>query len=457
MKSIKYLIRRTLLSILLLLISLKFFSCGTETPVTNTNPPQALFQKHYGGSGDDYAYALALTSDGGFIAAGSTTSFGAVIPDIYIIRLTSDGKIVWSRTYGGTIIEAANSIVQTSDGGFIVAGVTNSFGAGQNDMYILRLTSEGNSVWAKTYGGMTQDAGVSIVQTSDGGFIAAGTTNSFGAGNYDMYVVRLSSDGGVMWSKAYGGTNVDGAASIIQTSDGGFIAAGSTYSFGAGVSDMYAVRIASDGSLIWSKTYGGATDDGALSIKQNSDGGFITAGYTNSFGAGDYDVFVVRLSSDGSIVWGKTYGGPQFDATNNITRTSDGGFALAGRSSSFGTGNGDMYLLRLTSDGSVSWSKTLGGSNVDVAFSIVQASNGGFAAGGYTNSYGTGYDMYVVRLGSDGSVCGNSTNPSTIVSLPTVLTSTPTTVTTTASTVTNTAPPTIFILSQTDSVICKSQ
>jgi uncharacterized delta-60 repeat protein len=255
----------------------------------------------------------------------------------------------WANTYGGTNYDYANSIQQTSDGGYIVAGETYSFGAVNSDAWVLKLKPDGTVDWQKTYGGTNYDSAYSIQQTSDGGYIVAGYTESFGAGNVDAWVLKLKPDGTVDWQKTYGGADDDSANSIQQTSDGGYIVAGET-SFGAGYGDAWVLKLKPDGTVDWQKTYGGAADDYANSIQQTSDGGYIVAGATISFGAGNDDAWVLKLKPDGTVDWQKTYGGTNDDFASSIQQTSDGGYIVAGETYSFGAGNDDAWVLKLKSD-----------------------------------------------------------------------------------------------------------
>ncbi|HOQ40376.1 MAG TPA: hypothetical protein PK561_08220, partial [Fervidobacterium sp.] len=213
----------------------------------------------------------------------------------------SDGSLAWEKTFGGSGEDQAASIQQTTDGGYIVAGYTYSFGVGNSDIYVLKLNSDGSLAWEKTFGGSGEDYTYSIQQTTDGGYIVAGWTNSFGVGNSDVYVLKLNSDGSLEWQKTFGGNGEDQATSIQQTTDGGYIVAGGTTSFGAGNYDVYVLKLNSDGSLAWQKTSGGNGGDWALSIQQTTDEGYIVAGYTNSFGSGDYDVYILKLDSNGEL------------------------------------------------------------------------------------------------------------------------------------------------------------
>jgi len=202
--------------------------------------------------------------------------------------------------------------------------------------------------WDRTYGGPAWDTTYSMIQTSDGGFAMAGTTESFGAGAYDFWLVKTDSSGIMQWNKTYGGAYSDIATRVIQASDGGYVLTGSTYSFGAGSSDMWLVKTDSSGIMQWNKTYGGvASELSAWSFVRASDGGYVLAGYTESFGAGFADVWLVKTDSSGIMQWNKTFGGPDLDYANCIIQTCDGGYALAGHTESYGAGGGDIWLIKL--------------------------------------------------------------------------------------------------------------
>jgi uncharacterized delta-60 repeat protein len=366
----------------------------------------STFAKTIGGSSDDFASSIIQSSDGGYVVAGGTSSFGAGLDDIFVVKLDSAGNVVWTKTIGGSFTDVALSIIQSSDGGYVVAGGTSSFGAGDYDIFVVKLDSAGNVQWTKTIGGSSWDVALSIIQSSDGGYVVAGLTSSFGAGGYDIFVVKLDSSGNVVRTKTIGGSSDDVAYSIIQSSDGGYVVAGWTSSFGAGNSDIFVVKLDSAGNVQWTKTIGGSSWDVALSIIQSSDGGYVVAGLTSSFGAGDYDIFVVKLDSAGNVVWTKTIGGSYGDRAYSIIQSSDGGYVVAGWTSSFGAGLDDIYVVKLDSAGNAVWTKTIGGSVTDVAISITQSSDGGYVVAGWTSSFGAGDDdFYVVKMDANGNVC----------------------------------------------------
>jgi hypothetical protein len=245
---------------------------------------------------NDYAYSVQQTSDGGYIVAGYT-SLG--YHDILLIKTNANGNIQWAKTYRRTLDNYAYSVQQTSDGGYIVAGRTLSSSASSWDVFLIKTDANGNIQWAKTYGGTDWDEASSVQQTSDGGYIVAGLTYSFGVG--DIFLIKTDANGNIIWTKTYGGTNYDYAYSVQQTSDGGYIVAGSTDSFGADSVDILLIKTNANGNIQWAKTYGGTRNDYAYSVQQTSDGGYIVAGYTNSFGAGGYDIFLIKTDANGDI------------------------------------------------------------------------------------------------------------------------------------------------------------
>jgi hypothetical protein len=293
---------------------------------------------------------------------------------------------MWTRTYGGTSSDWGESVQETSDGGFIIAGKTSSFGVG-GDVYLIKTDVLGDTFWTKTYGGTSQDYGESVRETQDGGFIIAGETASFGAGSYDVYLIKTDVDGNVLWTKTYGGTSDDMGNSIRETSDGGFIISGNTYSYGAGGSDVYLIKTDASGDSLWTKTYGGINDDFGWSLEKTSDGGFAIAGVTTSFGAGGYDVYLIKTDMAGNAIWTKTYGGTGWEEAYSVQQTSDQGFIITGYTMSYGAGRGDVYLIKTDSFGNVVWSRTYGGAEFDRGWAVQETPDKGYIVAGQTDSF----------------------------------------------------------------------
>jgi len=359
--------------------------------------------KHYGGTNDDNARSIQQTSDGGYIVAGTTESFTYGVDDFAIYKLNSSGNKVWFKHYGGSGYDNARSIQQTSDGSYIVVGTTSSFTHGNSDFAIYKLNSSGNKVWFKHYGGTNWDGCNSIQQTSDGGYIVAGYTQSYTHGGHDFAIYKLNSSGNKVWFKHYGGTQNDIARSIQQTSDGGYIVAGFTESYTYGNYDFAIYKLNSSGSKVWFKHYGGTSSDDAYSIQQTSDGGYIVAGDTGSYTYGNSDFAIYKLNSSGNKVWFKHFGGGSNDYGYSIQQTSDGGYIVAGDTASFTHGNDDFALYKLNSSGNKIWFRHYGGTNHDKAFSIQQTTDGDYITCGRTDSYTHGgYDFAIYKLDSSG-------------------------------------------------------
>jgi hypothetical protein len=380
------------------------------SPPSDTIPaigPSSHFCKAIGGKNDDRGVSLIQTSDGGYAIAGHTKSFGARETDVYVVKLDAHGNLQWTKTIGGKDFEDGYSLVQTSDGGYAITGTTTSFGAGDWDVYVLKLDAHGNLQWTKTIGGPESEGGSSLIQTSDGGYAITGYTQSFGAGGDDVYVVKLDANGNLQWTKTIGGPELDAGFSLIQTSDGGYAIAGPTTSLGAGGDDVYVVKLDANGNLQWTKTIGGKNDDAGLSLIQTSDGGYAIAGSTISFGVGEPDVYVVKLDANGNLQWTKTIGGPGNEAGYSLIQTSDGSYAIADYTNSFGAGEWDVYVVKLNADGNLQWTKTISAKNENLGkLFLIQSSDGGYAIAGHTESFGTGGDdVYVVKLDKNGDAC----------------------------------------------------
>ena len=316
-------------------------------------PCEAGWFTTFGGTGVDAVYSVRQTSDGGYIATGNTNSFGAGSQDIWLIKIDGERNVTWQKTYGGSAYDYANSVQQTADGGYIIAGSTESFGVASEDVWVLKLDGNGDVVWQKTYGGdANYDYANSIQQTADGGYIVAGFTTSFGEGNGDAWVLKLDGNGDVVWQKTYGGSGTDFAYFVQQTAEGGYIVAGFTRSFGESNGDAWLLKLDQDGNVTWQKAYGSTGTESANSIQQTSDGGYIVAGTTTTFSTGPRDAWLLKLDQDGNVTWQKTYGGIDYDLIFFIQQTTDGGYIAAGITSSFGAGAQDAWLLKLDEHGS---------------------------------------------------------------------------------------------------------
>jgi hypothetical protein len=364
---------------------------------------QAGWWRTYGGAEDDYGYSVQQTSDGGYIVAGKTGSFGAGSHDVYLIRTNAQGDTLWTRTFGGADADGGFSVQQTLDGGYIVAGFAASFGAGEPEVYLIKTDAQGDTQWTRTYGGPGYEYGSSVQQTSDGGYVVAGTKGLLFYA--DVYVIKTDSQGDTVWTRTYGGTGEDRGNSVQQTLDGGYIVAGFTSSFGPGDEDVYLIKTNDSGDTVWTRTYGGTSNDEGFSVRQTSDGGYIIAGSTASFGAGTRDVYLIRVDTTGDTLWTRTCGGMGDDLGYSVQQAADGGYIVAGCTRSFGTGYTDVYLIMTDAAGDTLWTRTYGGTTWDFGNSVQQTLDGGYIIAGWTYSFGGGLcKVYLIKTDANGNV-----------------------------------------------------
>jgi hypothetical protein len=392
MRSVKLLPSNLLISILIFIIVSPAFS-------------QQTWERTYGGGTWDDAISVQQTSDGGYIITGTTDSFGAGNWDVYLIKTNVNGDTTWTRTYGGTDDDRGYSVQQTLDGGYIVAGWTRSFGAGSWDVYLIKTNATGDTIWTRIYGGTNYEWGASVQQASNGNYIIAGSTSSLGAGSYDVYLIKSNDNGDTLWTKTYGGESWDYGSSVWQTSDGGYIIAGYTNSFGAGNDDVYLIKTDANGDTIWTRTYGEERFDYGYSVRETSNGDYIVTGSTSSFSKGSPDVYLVKTDANGDTIWTKTYGGASDDGGESVQEIADGGYIITGWTKSFGAGNDDVYLIKTDANGDTMWTKTYGGTNLDWGYAVQQTSDWGYIIAGLTASFGVGgYDVYLIKTDAGGNV-----------------------------------------------------
>jgi len=302
------------------------------------------------------SYSIQQTLDGGYITTGDAWNDSTGSVDVWLMKTDEIGNSLWTKKIGGnTYYDGGFDVRQTMDSGYIIIGDTYSFGAGERDILLVRTDSLGNSAWMKTFGGSNDDFGNSVQQTNDGGYILIGATNSFGNGNVDLWLIKTNSKGDSIWSKTFGGVLLDAGATVLQTSDLGFILTGWTKSFGSGEADIWLIKTDSNGDSIWSKTYGGMLDDYGNALDETSDGGFIIVGSTESFGFGKTDVYLMRVDSHGDTLWTKTYGGELDEGGYSVRQTFDGGYIIAGSTESFGAGNYDFWIIKTDSLGNTTY------------------------------------------------------------------------------------------------------
>lgn len=350
-----------------------------------------------------HAGAIRQTSDGGFILTGAIAVPGSSM-DVWVLKLDSSGIIQWQKSYGGSYQDNGFWIEQTSDGGYIVAGQTLSFGTGPNDAWILKLDQAGNVEWQKTLGGSGPDFALSIKQTADDGFIVGASTYPLSQPPLDFWLIKLDSAGNVIWQKSYGGTGDDIAYSVSITSDGGFIVSGASDSFGAGFYDFWLLKLDSTGGIQWEKTYGGTDTDeySAFGAQETSDDGFIAAGTSYDRKDDSSGMVVLKLDSNGQIQWQKSYGTSASEWAASIQQTADGGYMLAGQTGPLGTGA--YWLLKLDSLGDIDWQKAYQGTYFQRLSWVIQTSDGGFTVSGSDPTTYNHGGAWILKVDDEGEI-----------------------------------------------------
>ena len=357
----------------------------------------AMWNRTYGGTADENCFSMVQADDGGFTLVGSTYSFGVNDADIWLVKTDSNGNMEWNRTFGSDGYDIARDLMLTDDG-YIILGETTSFGAGEGDVWLIKTNSAGDMLWNRTYGGAGGERGWKIIETSDGGYAVAGITNSYGQGGNDYWLFKIDSTGTLQWNTTFGGTDDDRARGVIETVDSGFLLIGWSSSYGAGGLDYWLVKTDPDGNHEWNQTYGGTENERATAIISTNDGGYLLVGNSVSFGQGETDVYLVKIDNTGNNVWNQTYGGAAAETPFSIIKTTDGGYGIAGRTYSYGAGEDDFWFIKIDSTGTLLINQTYGGELSETSHTLIQSADGGYAMAGSTSSFGQGgTDFWLIK------------------------------------------------------------
>ena len=362
-----------------------------EIIFTTTTLPGAEWDKIFGGLSDDEACSVKQTSDGGYIVVGQTYSYDIGSGDVWLIKTDSEGNLQWDKTFGGAKADYGDAVQQTLDGGYIIVGSTFSYGAGETDVWLIKTDSNGNQQWDRTFGGEGYEWGSSVQQTLDGGYIIAGENGL----NGDVWLIKVDSEGNRQWDK----TSVRGwGSSVQQTLDGGYIITGWTPS-----EDGLLIKVDSEGNEEWNKKFGESGDDRGISVEQTSDGGYIVVGLVGkTYNIGSGDIWLIKTDSSGNQQWDKTFGGAEADYGNAVQQTLDGGYIIVGFTSSYGAGETDVWLIKIDSSGNQQWDKTFGGAEADYGNAVQQTLDGGYIIAGSVSSNGAGMgDVWLIKVAGE--------------------------------------------------------
>jgi len=388
---------------------------STEPQIVPTRPdpsPTAAevenditFKKTVGRNRRDRGINLLQSKDGGYAIVGYTSSMDAEQEDVNLVRTDPLGDVLWSMIYGGEGKDNGWDILELEDGGFLIVGFTNSFGAGEMDIYQIRTDDVGNLVWERTFGADRSEYGWAMAPTTDGGYVLVGQSNSDGEGAEDGYLIKVSAQGEEIWSQTFGRPFEDRLFSVDQSADSGFVLTGTTTNLGSGNRDAYLVKASESGDLVWMQAFGEEQDDVGHAVRQTSDRGFIVTGYTKSFDANNYDTWLIKTDEAGELQWQKFYGESGDDRTIYREQTDDGGYIMTGYTTGYDSTGWDVFLVRADFSGAVTWRRTFGGMADDTGYTVQQTSDGGSILTGETYSSGEGGgDMYVIKVNQDGDI-----------------------------------------------------
>ncbi|MDD4588486.1 MAG: hypothetical protein PHC60_08875 [Heliobacteriaceae bacterium] len=327
------------------------------------------------------AHFVEQTKDGGYVVTGWIES-GQEGPDVFLAKYDGKGNRLWRKTYRGSGYSDGHC-VKAVGGGFIIAGETKSRDGYDHDVYLVRTDEKGDRIWEKNFGGERCDYAWSVQETKDGDFVIAGGTESYGAGIYDVYLVKLTASGNIIWEKTYGGAGSDCGYALEQLADGGYLIAGNSESFGTGNPDLYLLKTDGDGKMIWQKTYGDTGSEYGWSLVKAGDGGYLIAGEKEITGdqGGGFAGYLLKVDPEGNALWEKTFGGENGSTFYAAGQVKDGGYILTGKKESPGGGY-DHYVVKTAKNGDSVWEKTTAGSGVNSGYAVLQTKDGGFVVAG---------------------------------------------------------------------------
>jgi hypothetical protein len=376
-----------------------------KTTSISTDPPGEEWIRAYGGNRIDWGNCVRQTSDGGFIISGTygRNAWSFWYCYFYVMKTDANGIKQWEKVYGTYNMEhVAKNIQETHDKGFIIAGFEGT--GGSYDAVVQKLDASGNLLWSKTFGEPDVfDEAFWVQELTDGGYIVTGCTQSFGANNTDVLLICLDSAGETIWIQTLGGDGNDAGNSVLETADGGFVLVGTTDS-SLSNADVWMIKTDANGNIIWSKTFGGIDWEEAYMLQQTDDNGYIIVGTTASFGAGNNDVLLIKTDVNGNEEWTKTFGGSDSDVGYSVQETSDKGYFITGETTNPTTQLPDIYLIKTDTTGDEEWIKTIDNHDgEDHAFFGQPTNDGGYIITGYTGDYIMEQcDAFLIKLGKNG-------------------------------------------------------
>ncbi|MCW4017142.1 MAG: hypothetical protein NWF00_00425 [Candidatus Bathyarchaeota archaeon] len=371
--------------------------------ISCVNAQTSGWSRTYGGPYGDKAYALTKTQDGGYALAGTTNSFGSGIINAWLVKTNAEGEMQWNQTYSGLEQGIVDSMVQTADGGYALAGYSYAIDEGGIYVWLIKTDSDGNLLWNNTYTDLGTAIAYGIIQTADGGYALVGASNTVGEGGNDGWLIKVDSDGALEWYQTYGAAQNDALYSIVQAADGGYVLGGESDSYGSGANNLWLIKTDSSGMAQWNQTYGDSNNFISGTLIKTQDGGYAIVGTVQVSGSDEF--VLVKTDSSGNMQWNQTYRGINFSDALFGIQTSDGGYALTGVTDAIEPAYAKGWLVKTDSNGIAQWNQTYGGPAQNVLGSIVQNSDGTYVLAGYTNSTGAGAeDFWLIKTDATGVI-----------------------------------------------------
>jgi hypothetical protein len=357
--------------------------------------PQTAWERSFDNGYYDYGSSVRQTTDGGFIVAGGASPLLMGDRDALLIKTDGNGSLQWQQLYGGDDFDYGYAVLETSGGGYAMAGITRSRGNGSGDVYLVRTDTGGNTLWEKTFGGSGYDEGRAFLQADDGGFVIAGVTGTRTNGS-DIYLVKTDAAGNALWERTYGGKYDDMALSVEPTRDGGYIIGG-YYGTGKDGGEGYLLKVDARGRFVWDSRSGGE-DSVAYQARQTEDRGYVAVGYTN-FSSGNNQIRLIRTDQAGHQLWQKVFRGNGALKGYNVFPASDGGFVIVGEARQ-DTGYRGL-LIKTDTAGNEEWRQTYGAGRDVFIRAGTPTADGGLAL---TGSIGDRedvetWDVYLLKIG----------------------------------------------------------
>ena len=389
-------------SLIFFFSTLFIFSFAEAKEAVKKDIYHAVWEKTYGGEDGDIANGVVALENGESALVGTCKSFGAQRTDICVTRLNAKGETLWRILLGGKKEDDGRAIIRAHDGSLIVLGSSKTFAKNYDrDIYVAKVSLEGKVIWEQSLGGDRDEFAGGIVRTDDNGFLIAGDSNSYGNGYNDVYIAKLDQNGNMISSHVIGGEKEDSAQALTRIADGSVMLVGYRETKRSGDTDFFVMKLDQKGKKIWAKTYGEDHADRLNGVTATTDGGIVATGSTRSYKSAQTDMSVMKLDTEGNIVWHKIYGFKYYEYGNAVASTEDGSVMVVGGTNTLGKGDHSVYMIALDQSGKLIWSHVYGDRGKDTMNAIARMDDGSVVAVGGSDSHSRATKFYMLKIDRD--------------------------------------------------------